>query len=71
MTDGRFRSRGQSGEQYVVTADGRESEPTDRRPAMRNAGNLARTASLVEVRRLRPGKKSVLVAIWENGVKTK
>lgn len=66
------RNRGESGEQYVVTIDGQESDPLPRTRAMdRGKHNGETLRKTVEVRRLRPGKKAVLVAAWRNGAKTK
>jgi len=52
--------------------DGQDSEVLPRSRAMdRGKYNGETLGKAVKVRRLRPGKKSVLVAAWEDGVKTK
>ena len=66
------RPRGVSGEQYVVTIGGVPSDPLPRGRAMeRGQYNGEKLRKAVEVRRLRTGKTTVLVAAWKDGVKTK
>lgn len=66
------RHRGDSGEQYVVTIDGKDSDVLPRIRAMdRGKYNGETLRKTVEVRRLRPGKKAVLVAAWKDGEQTK
>ena len=64
--------RGESGEEYVVTIDGQDSDVLPRGRAMdRGQYNGETLRKTVEVRRLRAGRSSVLVAAWKNGRKTK
>lgn len=65
------RDRGDSGEQYVVTIDGKDSDVLPRNRAMDRGKYQGEQGKTVEVRRLRPGKTAVLVAAWREGVKTK
>ena len=66
------RDRGDSGEQYVVTINGKDSDVLPRGRAMdRGKYNGETLGKTVEVRRLRPGKKAVLIAAWKDGVQTK
>lgn len=66
------RDRGDSGEQYVVTIDGKDSDVLPRNRAMdRGKYNGETLRKKVEVRRLRPGKKAVLIAAWKDGEQTK
>lgn len=66
------RDRGQSGEQYVVIISGCSSEPLPRGRAIdRGRYHGEQLKQTVEVRRLRPDKKAVLVAAWKDGRQTK
>jgi hypothetical protein len=64
--------RGKSGEQYEVTTAGEGSVILPRNAAMdrgqKHGGELGKT---VEVRRLRAGRSSVLVAAWKDGRQTR
>jgi hypothetical protein len=66
------RDRGDSGEKYVVTIDGRDSDVLPRTRAMdRGKYNGETLGKTVEVRRLRQGRTTVLVAAWKDGEQTK
>lgn len=65
------RNRGQSGEEFSLTVNGVVTGPLGRRAAMSQGKTAGDAGKTVEVRRLRPGASTVLVAAWENGVKIK